>query len=72
MTETSAWRPWVDGGNQLQLGGFTQQYEDGLLTFATVRDAGHEVPQYQPERGLRLFESFISTGNMPVNSKYSK
>jgi len=67
LTETSAWRPWVDSGNQL--GGFTQQYEDGLLTFATVRDAGHEVPQYQPERGLRLFESFISTGNMPVNSK---
>lgn len=63
LDRTSMWRPWLTGG---QLSGFTEQYAGGLLTFATVRDAGHEVPQYQPERALGMFESFITTGDLPA------
>ena len=29
------------------------------LTFATVRNAGHQVPQYQPERALAMFHRFV-------------
>jgi hypothetical protein len=32
----------------------------GNLTFATVHYAGHEVPAYQPERALHLFNSYLS------------
>jgi len=56
------WRPWMQ---DKQLAGFTQSYQGGFLTFATVREAGHEVPQYQPERALEMFESFISTQAIP-------
>jgi len=62
LKESAAWRPWVDDE---QLAGFTQSYQDGFLTFATVREAGHEVPQYQPERALAMFESFISNQALP-------
>ena len=45
-----AWRPYTVEG---QVGGYVTVY-DGL-TFATVRNAGHMVPQTQPERALGTF-----------------
>ncbi len=35
------------------------------LTFVTVRDAGHEVPQYQPGRALQLFKYFLKGQSLP-------
>jgi hypothetical protein len=46
-----------------QVGGWTQVYEN--LTFVTVRDAGHEVPQYQPGRALQLFKYFLKGQSLP-------
>ncbi|GAB2214819.1 hypothetical protein Droror1_Dr00019183 [Drosera rotundifolia] len=56
------WYPWYL--NQ-QVGGYVVEYEN--LTFATVRDAGHEVPSYQPERALALFSSYLD-GTLPPSS----
>ena len=42
------WTPYMV--NQ-QVGGYYTVYD--AFTFATVRNAGHMVPQFQPERALR-------------------
>jgi serine carboxypeptidase-like clade 2 len=52
-----------------QVGGYTEVYK-GDLTFATVRDAGHQVPSFQPARGLSLIKHFL--GGIPLpNTKRS-
>ncbi|XP_027354381.1 serine carboxypeptidase-like 40 isoform X2 [Abrus precatorius] len=40
----TVWHPWFTRG---EVGGYTQVY-NGDLTLATVREAGHQVPSYQP------------------------
>ncbi|XAR72883.1 Carboxypeptidase D [Bertholletia excelsa] len=50
------WSPW--SANSREVAGYRVVY-DGL-TFATVRGAGHQVPQFQPGRALALFEKFIA------------
>ncbi|XP_058097312.1 serine carboxypeptidase-like 42 isoform X3 [Magnolia sinica] len=47
-----------------QVGGWATEYGN-LLTFATVRGAGHMVPYAQPGRALLLFKSFISGKRLP-------
>jgi len=57
----SQWRAWYDSGKQV--GGFVTVYDK--FTLSTVRDAGHQVPWYQPERGYILFSSFLTNGRLP-------
>lgn len=47
------------------MGGYANDYEvaSGSFTFATVRGAGHMVPQTQPEAAASLFNRFIN--NLP-------
>ncbi|KAF5184019.1 Serine carboxypeptidase-like [Thalictrum thalictroides] len=51
-----------------QVGGWATEYGN-LLTFATVRGAGHMVPYAQPGRALTLFSSFVSGRRLP-NTTY--
>ncbi|KAI9075402.1 hypothetical protein K1719_042652 [Acacia pycnantha] len=51
----TAWRPWFVNG---EVGGYTEVYKGGL-TLATVREAGHQVPSYQPARALSLVSHFL-------------
>ena len=55
LTETAPSRPWSLNG---QVAGWTTQYKE--LTFATVRNAGHMVPETQGARGLALVNAFLS------------
>ncbi|KAG0588589.1 hypothetical protein KC19_2G254600 [Ceratodon purpureus] len=57
----TVWYPW---NHSSQVGGWSQTYTN--LTFATVRDAGHEVPQYQPGRALKLFKHFLKGQSLPT------
>ncbi|CAK9172923.1 unnamed protein product [Ilex paraguariensis] len=50
------WSSWVDDSNEVA--GYQVVY-DGLA-FATIRDAGHEVPKCQPCRALALLKMFIA------------
>ncbi|XP_058781478.1 serine carboxypeptidase-like 42 [Vicia villosa] len=53
---TDPYRVWFHKG---QVGGWVTEYGN-LLTFASVRGAGHMVPYTQPSRALHLFSSVVS------------
>ncbi|CAL8114219.1 unnamed protein product [Prunus armeniaca] len=61
------WHAWFLGG---EVGGYTQVYE-GELTFATVRGAGHQVPSYQPARGLSLIKHFLDGTPLPNTTRHT-
>ncbi|KAL5467601.1 hypothetical protein EMCRGX_G031856 [Ephydatia muelleri] len=50
------WKPWMDSTSQV--GGRVVHYDK--MTFATVRNAGHMVPSFQPLRALEMFSQFLS------------
>lgn len=56
----SLFTPWlyIDSTYGEQQAGFLTTFTEGL-SFATVHHAGHEVPAYQPERALQLFQNFL-------------
>ncbi|KAG6626623.1 hypothetical protein I3843_15G058300 [Carya illinoinensis] len=56
------WRPWYSGD---EVGGYVIGYKG--VTFTTVREAGHTVPSYQPERALTMISSFLQ-GKLPPPS----
>jgi len=50
------WRPWnVDK----QVAGYVKVYSGGL-TYATIKGAGHTVPEYKPPQALHFFDRFLS------------
>merc|ERR1711879_1070629 len=51
----SEFDPWLING---EVGGFVKQWEN--IAFMTVRGAGHEVPEYEPQRGLELWRRYIT------------
>ena len=54
---SSLWKTWsIDG----QTSGYITQFKKHLFTFATVHDAGHEVPTYKPKEAFYLFSAFLS------------
>lgn len=55
----SAWQPWNVNGNPDQyVGGYVIQYANNF-TFATVRGAGHMVPETRPEAALAMFKTHL-------------
>lgn len=57
----TVWHPWFAYG---EVGGYTEVYK-GDLTFVTVREAGHQVPSYQPARALTLIKHFLDGTPLP-------
>ncbi|KAL6850311.1 hypothetical protein ACP4OV_020938 [Aristida adscensionis] len=57
----SQWQPWYLNS---QVAGRYVEYEG--LTMATVRGAGHAVPQDKPAEALVLINSFLSNGPLPT------
>lgn len=53
-------REWVDWKISGQTAGYLAQFKDAAFAFATVHNAGHEVPTYQPEAALGLFQAYLS------------
>ncbi|XP_024029038.1 serine carboxypeptidase-like 3 [Morus notabilis] len=49
------WRSWVVQGH---IAGYTRTYSN-LMTFATVRVAGHTAPQYKPKECFAMFKRWI-------------
>ncbi|KDD76597.1 serine carboxypeptidase, partial [Helicosporidium sp. ATCC 50920] len=57
LPRTHAWEAWhtPDG----QVAGFCEHYEG--LTYATVRGAGHAVPELKPEQALLMIQRFMKS-----------
>jgi len=49
------WSPWMVNN---QVAGYVKDY--GVLRFATIKGAGHTVPQYKPPQALHFFTKFIA------------
>eukprot|EP00658_Telonema_sp_P-2_P063150 TRINITY_DN5186_c0_g1_i5.p1 TRINITY_DN5186_c0_g1~~TRINITY_DN5186_c0_g1_i5.p1 ORF type:complete len:103 (-),score=33.51 TRINITY_DN5186_c0_g1_i5:301-609(-) len=61
INEYRAWNyPDVYYPKSTQLGGFYLTFD--RITWATVRNSGHMVPQYNPPAGHEIFLSFITVG----------
>jgi carboxypeptidase C (cathepsin A) len=61
-TVVNPWHSWQSNG---QVGGYAINYKPqapgaGSFTFASVRAAGHMVPQFQPGFAFTLFKNLIS------------
>ncbi|KAE9598446.1 hypothetical protein Lal_00031396 [Lupinus albus] len=65
LSTKTAWYPWFFDG---EVGGYAEVYNGGL-TFATVREAGHEVPSYQPGRALSLIMHFLNGTPLPTTKR---
>ncbi|CAL0310297.1 unnamed protein product [Lupinus luteus] len=65
LSTKTAWYPWFFNG---EVGGYAEVYK-GDLTFATVREAGHEVPSYQPGRALSLIMHFLKGTPLPTTKR---
>ncbi|PKI62993.1 hypothetical protein CRG98_016632 [Punica granatum] len=62
LAAKTAWHPWYI---VVEVGGYTQVYNDGIPTFATVKAAGHEVPAYETQRALSLISHFLARTSLP-------
>jgi carboxypeptidase C (cathepsin A) len=51
------WRPWLVND---QVAGYVTTYQQNDFTFATIKGAGHMVPQYKPVEALAMFQRFLS------------
>lgn len=60
----NAWRPWYIGD---QVRGFVQEFKG--MTYATVKGAGHMVPQWKRQEAYVMISSFI--GGQPLPYKTS-
>jgi serine carboxypeptidase-like clade II len=64
------WQNWfVADQYGAQVGGFTVQHD--TFTFATVRNAGHMVPQYQPRRAYYMFANFLANQTLPTSNPFN-
>jgi len=64
LEESDAWSPWFTSNKASPAGYVTKYSVPGStqpFSFATVRLAGHMVPQFFPEAALTLFSNFLDT-----------
>eukprot|EP00928_Gymnodinium_smaydae_P005512 TRINITY_DN11876_c0_g2_i1.p1 TRINITY_DN11876_c0_g2~~TRINITY_DN11876_c0_g2_i1.p1 ORF type:complete len:539 (-),score=37.56 TRINITY_DN11876_c0_g2_i1:357-1919(-) len=60
VKRTSTWRPWMHNGITA---GYYEQFD--RYTYATVKGAGHTVPQYQPLTSFQLITRWLA--NVSLN-----
>ena len=59
LNKTREWSAWR--GSDGQVAGYFETYATAgkPLTFLTVKQSGHMVPQYQPQRAFEFFSRWL-------------
>ena len=59
LPQTQPWRPFevLPSGRKVQ-GGFSMAWNDGQVTFVSIRGAGHLAPLYRPAASFTLMRAF--------------
>jgi len=57
------WQPWFVNG---ATAGYVEVYDK--FTYATVKGAGHEAPEYQPLSSFQMIQRFMKTGSLNSTS----
>lgn len=58
----SQWKPWYLPGTN-SVAGYVEAFD--RFTYATIKGAGHEVPEYQPAEAYYVFENFLKNQRIP-------
>jgi len=66
-TSKSLWQPWFVNG---ATAGYYEEFES--CTYATVKGAGHETPQYQPLTAYQMIYRFLTTGSLDTDTHLPK
>lgn len=70
LREHSPWKPWYTSTAKSAPAGYMTKYEvdgsDRDFSFATVRLAGHMVPQFTPEPAFVLMSTFLAGREAPT------
>lgn len=61
VVQTAPWQPWTFNGITA---GYVEQFD--RYTFATVKGAGHTVPQYQPQTTFQLISRWLINASLVV------
>ena len=61
LRERTPWGPWLT--DEGQVAGYTVRYHEGLV-FATIKGAGHMVPETHPAEALAMFSRFLRHGHI--------
>ena len=64
-TLSKNWGPWFVNG---ATAGYVEQYKE--FSYATVKGAGHTVPEYQPFTSIELFRRFLQNQNLDGGEVY--
>ena len=66
LAQTQPWRPFgvLPAGRKVQ-GGFSMDWLDGQVTFASIRGAGHLAPLYRPAAAYTIMEAFQAGKPLP-------
>jgi len=63
FTVNTNWQPWSydNGPGNTQVGGYVTTYNNANgLTYLTIKDSGHMVPQYAPSAALAFFTMWLN------------
>jgi len=63
-SRTSAWQPWRINGWHA---GYVEIFD--TYTFASIKGAGHEAPQYQPAIAFNMFSRFLANQSLADNGQ---
>jgi serine carboxypeptidase-like clade 1 len=61
FTPEQTWRPWLV--DEVQVAGYVVKY-NANFSFASVKGAGHMVPQYRPQEAFAMFQRFLNNEDL--------
>jgi len=66
LPRTQPWRPFgLEPSGRKVHGGFSMAWNDGQVTFVSIRGAGHLAPLYRPAASFTMMRAFLAAEPLP-------